>query len=294
MKTMSLNFIGMVALGLGIMMSFTQCQKDQEAQEMLNYRYDQRDKFYGEGPATNPATNDVDVCECLVTNFAMETLNDTEEESLLFMREEEKLARDVYRHLYQKYNYPVFNNIGLAEERHMQAVLCLINRYGLTDPVGEDVPGVFVNQRLTDLYTALIEAGDKSLIDALTVGATIEDLDIADLIALMEGGDIDNADIMAVFNELTKGSRNHLRAFVKLLTRSGYAYEPQYITAEYFEQIINSARETGGEICAGIINCPFNANGNQGDCPGDGTGICPGDCTGSGPMHQQYRKGGPN
>lgn len=292
MKTMSLNFIGMVALALGIMLSFTQCQKDQETQEMLNYRYEQRDRFYGGGPAANPSTAGVDVCECLVTNFAMETLNEAEEEALLFMREEEKLARDVYRYLYQKYNYPVFYNIGLAEERHMQAVLCLINRYGLTDPVGENAPGVFVNQRLTDLYTALIQAGGNGLAEALTVGATIEDLDIADLIAMMEGGEIDNADIRTVFNELTKGSRNHLRAFVKMLTRTGYSYEPQYITAEYFEQIINSERETGGEICAGIINCPFN--GNQGDCPGDGTGICPGDCTGSGPMHQQYRKGGPN
>ena len=81
---------------------------------------------------------------------------------------------------------------------------------------------------LTDLYQTLTEEGSKDLGAALIVGATIEDLDIADLMSHLEDDAINNADVHKVFNALTRGSRNHLRAFTKLLNNQGLTYAPAY------------------------------------------------------------------
>ncbi len=61
-------------------------------------------------------------------------LTAAEEEGLLFMREEEKLARDVYLVLFDKWGLRVFENIAESEQRHMDAVLYLLGKYGLDDP----------------------------------------------------------------------------------------------------------------------------------------------------------------
>lgn len=301
MKT-TMNFLTLIVLALVTSLAFTQCQKDLETQEMHNYALNQEAGYHAgaivPGAGNNATANDV--CTCLAANFSLEDLNDAEEAAILFMREEEKLARDVYTYLYEKWNYPVFNNITRSENRHMESMLCLIQRYGLEDPVGENGLGVFVNEELANMYQALIEAGTTSLTEALRVGATIEDVDIDDLITLAEGGEINNEDILAVFANLTKGSRNHLRAFVKSLNQYGEAYTPQFMNAEYYGQIINSDRERGGGICTGIIDCPNNGTGNNGECLFDGT--CTQDCTGSatgntnGPGYGQGKgkKGGPN
>jgi hypothetical protein len=172
-----------------------------------------------------------------------EELNATELSSLMFMREEEKLARDVYRTLFVKWNATVFNNISSSEQTHMDAILILINRYGLTDPVKSDETGVFESALIKNLYIQLTELGRKSLADAYKVGATIEDLDLFDLTnALIT---VDNQDIRMVYGSLSKGSRNHLRSFYTNIINSGGTYTPQYITQSEFEAIINSSMETG-------------------------------------------------
>ena len=82
-----------------------------------------------------------------------------------------------------------------------------------------------------------------SLIDALKVGVEIEELDMRDIAAQMV--DIDNADILMVYDNLLRGSRNHLRAFMKVLTQQGGTYVPKYISQEEFDAIVNSPVETG-------------------------------------------------
>lgn len=166
-----------------------------------------------------------------------------EKSSLQFMREEEKLARDVYRYLYEQHGTLIFSNIAASEQSHMDAVKQLLVKYNITDPVATDIPGVFVNQDLQALYNKLISDGAKSVVAALTVGATIEDLDLYDLENELDK--VTNADIMLVYNSLIKGSRNHLRSFYGQLVTLGETYTPQYITREYFDFIINSPMERG-------------------------------------------------
>ena len=201
-----------------------------------------------------------DLCACIEANYPNEELSDVEVAALLKMREEEKLARDVYIAMYEKWNQNVFNNISKSEQRHMDAILCLINKYGLEDPVGDNGIGEFEDSGLQDLYNSLVDLGNQSLISALTVGATIEDLDIYDLIEL--SGEIDNQDILAVFNDLTKGSRNHMRSFYRQLENLGGSYTPQFISQELFDSIINSNMERGGSICNDSNS--GNGNGNRG------------------------------
>ena len=89
----------------------------------------------------------------------------------------------------------------------------------------------------------MVEQGSKSPVDALIVGATIEDLDIADLEKWINK--TDNEDIRFVYENLMKGSRNHMRAFTNWLKMYNKSYTPKYISKEEFEQIINSDMERG-------------------------------------------------
>jgi hypothetical protein len=192
---------------------------------------------------TNGNSLETENLESAIINAPTEDLSDTEKEGLLHMREEEKLARDVYLHFYYKYGIRIFSNIARAESNHMSAIKTLLDKYELEDPIIDDTRGVFQNKDLAKLYTDLTAAGDVSLLEALKIGATIEDLDIKDLMDYEK--EVDNQDIILVYENLTRGSRNHLRAYMRQITRNNGTYEPQFISQELFNEIINSDRETG-------------------------------------------------
>jgi hypothetical protein len=172
-------------------------------------------------------------------------LSEAEIEGLLLMREEEKLARDVYLALAELWNLPVFNNIAQSETNHMEAVGSLLDQYGLEDPAATTGQGVFTNPTLQELYDQLVAKGSQSLIDALHVGATIEEIDILDLEEYISK--TQREDITFVYNNLLKGSRNHLRAFVSSLEmQAGETYQPQFIDQDAYAAIINASLESGG------------------------------------------------
>ena len=177
-----------------------------------------------------------------INNFRKEALSTDETISLLVMREEEKLAYDVYTTLYKKWGLAVFNNISSSELTHTTAVLTLLNRYNIADPVGNNAVGIFENSTLQALYNQLVAQGSISLTEAVKVGATIEDLDIFDLHEWQKK--VDNQDINFVYDNLTKGSRNHLRSFYGQVLNQNSTYKAQYITQTEFDAIIDSPKET--------------------------------------------------
>jgi hypothetical protein len=183
-----------------------------------------------------------------ITSLPLEPLSASEISSLNEMREEELLAHDVYVALYALYKMPVFNNISKAETQHADAVKTLLLKYSLSDPAVNHVSGVFVNANLQTLYTSLIAQGKASLNAGLTVGATIEDLDINDLHNHILT-DVDNRDILFVYGNLEKGSRNHLRSFYALLKVRKIIYVPQFISSTYFNEIISTKHEIGSVVC---------------------------------------------
>lgn len=163
--------------------------------------------------------------------------------SLLLMREEEKLAHDVYVTLYEKWGTPIFDNISGSEQRHTDAVLDLLEVRGLSDPSAGLGRGEFSNPDFVTLYKQLVKKGSQSLMDALLVGATIEDLDLYDLDQWMLK--IKDEDILSVYKNLAKGSRNHLRAFYGQITSREGDYKAQYISQQKMDEIVNSPKETG-------------------------------------------------
>ncbi len=170
-------------------------------------------------------------------------LSEAEKTDLIFLREEEKLARDVYLYAYDKHGLTIFNNISQSEQQHMDQVLTLLNTYDLPDPASPE-RGVFSDSTLQGLYDMLTAKADSSIVDALIVGATIEDLDIRDIESFKQR--TTRTDLMAVYENLRCGSRNHMRAYYSQLLDNGSTYTPQFISQEEFDAIINSAREQCG------------------------------------------------
>jgi hypothetical protein len=189
-------------------------------------------------------------------------LTAAETQHILHLREEEKLARDVYRIFAEMWDCPIFTNIAGAEQRHMDAVGLLVTKYGLQDPVTDDTVGVFSTAEFATLYTTLTQSGAKSLLDALKVGVQIEQLDITDLKKAL--AETDKSGIQWVLKNLQRGSSNHLRAFTLNV-------------------------EAGGTGC--LLQ---GTSGNAGKGKGPNSGVCQGCGRGGRGNGNCYRNGGGN
>ena len=241
----------------------------------------------GNGAGNSGAGASFQGTAAIVSQLPYEELSQAEQDGLIKMREEEKLARDVYSHLYDLWQEPVFSRISNSEQRHMDAVGALLAKYGLLDPVDGMAPGQFNSAEMQDLYTSLTQKGAAGLQEALLVGATIEDLDIKDLEELLAG--TDNQDIQTVYQNLVKGSRNHMRAFASRLAAIGVSYEARFLTQDQVDAIIGSPWERGrvdkdGNMVSGPGHSGSRGHrhGSASEGPGtrpnftdlDGDGIC--------------------
>jgi hypothetical protein len=155
---------------------------------------------------------------CDDCDVQMGTLTPEQEQGLIFMAEEEKLAHDVYAALAEQYDVPIFSNIANAEARHQAAVEVVLERYDIDASMLPEAAGEFYNELLGSLYTSLLEEGSASYEAALGVGVQIEALDIADLesrLAAPEDAALEDAapDVFEMYSHLLAGSQNHLAAF---------------------------------------------------------------------------------
>ena len=168
-----------------------------------------------------------------------QTLTQTDKDALLFMLEEEKLARDTYMYLNNLWSVNQFANIKNSEQTHMNAIENLLIQYNVEYTILPE--GEFANTDLQNLYNQFVIDGNVSVANALQIGATIEDLDIVDLeerLALTS-----NTAIISVFQSLQCGSRNHLRSFVFGIENGGNTYTPQYLTQEDYNTILEGSHE---------------------------------------------------
>jgi hypothetical protein len=179
----------------------------------------------------------------VLTGLPLESLSNQEAKGLLHMLEEEKLARDVYLTLFEEWGHRLFRNIARSENRHMNAVRVMIQKYGLVDPVLDDTVGIFTDPEMQRLYNELTFQARASLQAAFEVGAIIEDLDIYDLRKYLKKAD--NQDVRVLFQNLQKGSRNHMRAFVRQMERYNLTYQARYLSPEELEAILGSPMERG-------------------------------------------------
>ncbi len=162
-------------------------------------------------------------------------LGAAEIQTLTFMREEEKLACDVYLALNERWTHPVFANIATSEQQHMDTMRVMLERYQLPDPALPTV-GMFANAQLQAWYGDLIARGEQSLTEAFYVGAAIEEVDILDLEKAI--AETRQADLRRAYQNLLAASGNHLRAFVRNIEAQGLVYEPQHLSVEQLEAIL--------------------------------------------------------
>ncbi|MDP1546598.1 MAG: DUF2202 domain-containing protein [Anaerolineales bacterium] len=188
-------------------------------------------------------------------------LSAEESAALLYMYEEEKLARDVYNTLFMVWNIPTFQNIAASEQMHMDSVQSLLDRYALTPPLLG--AGSFADPTLQGLYSTLVAQGSQSIAEALKVGAAIEEIDILDLQTRLAF--TNNADIQLVFNNLVNGSNNHLQAFVSALqNQTGEIYQSQYLNAEQYAAALAATQGNGYAGSNGNRQSGVNGNGQNG------------------------------
>jgi len=188
-------------------------------------------------------------------------LDFNEKTHLVFMCEEEKLARDVYITLGTRYpDSAIFGRIDDSEERHKCAVADMLEKYQIPNPSTNDNVGVFTGEDygwyFTEKYNALVAKGSISALDALYVGAFIEELDMLDINQcpkvivetdngiddVSECGKVytDNADILRLYGSLLEGSESHLRAYVSNIEKQiGEGnYVAQVLTQEQVDTIL--------------------------------------------------------
>ncbi len=181
-------------------------------------------------------------------------LTDAEKKGIQLMREEEKLAHDVYLFLNEKWNLPIFSNISNSEARHFNAVGYLLETFNIED-ISLPGFGKFKNSEIAFLYDSLTQKGSESLVEALKVGAFIEEFDIADLQKLLTLNTV--SIIEGVYQNLLRGSNNHLRAFTGQLATRDNDYSPVVLNEKEYLTILETPHQRGG----GNGNCMMQQNG---------------------------------
>ena len=172
------------------------------------------------------------------------TLTDDEFDDVQQLREEEKLARDLFSDAYAHYGLPVFNDIARSEQQHMDVVLKILDSYGMIDSATER-PGKYNNWDIQGLYDGFATAVRKSKADALLAGAAVQDMEIEDIGTFLSR--TAQSDIAVVYKDLLCESRNHLRTLSTQITRSDSTYPQQYISQGAFDDIVATAAETCGK-----------------------------------------------
>ena len=173
-----------------------------------------------------------------------------ETETLLFVREEEKLARDVYLTLYNQWGSNIFQNIANnGEQQHMDAIKVLVDAFGYVDPVSSNEVGAFTDAEILKLYNDVVARGMTSSQEALMVGGFIEEYDIKDLQDAIDEAKqgTNQAAVIQTYDSLLCGSRNHLRSFVGQIEKDGLVYQAQYVSQATVDAIVNSPDEQCGQ-----------------------------------------------
>ena len=140
------------------------------------------------------------------------TLSEAESAELSFMREEERLARDLYQAFSDQYDGArPFSMIVKAEQKHHDTMGSLLTQYGVTDSSAGLPAGDYAFDALDELYNTWYAQGSASIEAAYQVGVDLETRDIADLKEALAAATQD--DVKAALERLLSGSENHLAAF---------------------------------------------------------------------------------
>jgi hypothetical protein len=181
--------------------------------------------------ATTSTVTDTTETDTTVTSGSagpsVDGLTTDEVAGVVWMREEEQLAHDLYTRFDELWNLRVFENISASEQRHIDITIGLLDDFGLDDPQAGLAPGTYAEPQIQALYDDLAAQGSSTALAALRAGALVEELDIADLRA--RAAATDDPTLADAYARLEQGSRNHLRAFVSQIEARGETYIAQVL-----------------------------------------------------------------
>ncbi len=175
---------------------------------------------------------------CCSLTVSLAQITPAEAGYLQFLREEEKVAHNVYEVLYAIWNEPSFLEIMSEEAEHMEVLKHLLKQKDIPDPLEgiETDNGIFTRPALKKMFEDLTAQGARSVTEAYKVAAIFEETDIRDLTNRFNA--TQDPDVREVYDELIHASEHHLRTCVQNLKRLGYAYPPTVLPREDYERII--------------------------------------------------------
>ena len=191
-------------------------------------------------PAVTPTGNPFDDIEPDQVDLGRATNTnapptDAEKASLIYAREEQKVARDLYQQLGEKWLSPVLASNAQAEQKHFDAVKTLLDRFGMTDPA-RPAAGQFTDPVLQKMYASLLERGGRSLVEAFNAAAYMEEAEIGDTGKFVEYAN--RLDIIRGLGTVYAEDRSHLRAYVAELKKLGVDYQPQLLSRSDFDNLM--------------------------------------------------------
>ena len=189
---------------------------------------------------------DLEALDGALGALPMGQLSESEVEAIAYLREVEKLARDVLAALDQEWDVGAFGRAAESEETHSEAIKALIDRYHLWDPSSVTWEGYYNNEELLAMNRQLVRQGKRSLAEALQVGAALQEISILDMREYL--AETDDEDLQMVYQNLLRASRNHLRLFYALSVQEGVAYERKHLRQTLFEEIVTTPPEPGYNV----------------------------------------------
>jgi len=162
--------------------------------------------------------------------------------SVFFTLEGQKLQRDYQAGMAELWDNAVFREASENASLRMEAVALLLPRFGLAPP--SDVRGVFRDPHLAELYAQFSEYGSASEAGAIEMGAELSELNILDLQTHLDAAT--KEDMRLVYWHVLEASGVQLWASARAVERFGGAsYEPRFLSALSFGQIMDSAGRPG-------------------------------------------------
>ena len=221
-------------------------------------------------------------------------------EFIYAVREDEKVARDLYFSFFGTFGLKPFENIGKAEDNHIKATEKLFDYYEIDYPALSE-NGKFENAIRQKLYDSLLLKGTPEL-EAFKVMALLEETNIAEYGEVLKT--IVNPNIKIVIENLAKASVNHFKAAIRQITALGGTYAPSLMTQEQYRAVIavgfeqgkrymyknNGSSTNSGNKLGGKGQRKGSVN-SQGNCSSSSNGTTPGSQNRQGNVGKGYRGG---
>ena len=167
---------------------------------------------------------------------AQPVITERDKNTLVYFREEEKLAADAYYYFYEQWANKIFQSVTASEDKHEGRIKDLLDYYGIDDPVKGYERGKFSNDSLKAFYIHLIFFGGQSLLHSYIAGVEIEERAFYDLDNAVK--ETENEGIIDIYKTHKIASEGYMRLFAGKLKDNSIIYKPKYLTEDSYNKII--------------------------------------------------------